>query len=121
MKNNVKNTDFQGKNRVFVGIVSRLQYYTSCYIMNRTGGQEDDQKELEEKMDEDAQEDYPMPKQNQVSVVDPKSSEDRCMLDREGYGILKSAYQSQRLIANLFENEDKTDWNTKLKTVGLLG
>ena len=37
MKNNVKNTDFQGKNRVFVGIVSRLQYYTSCYIMNRTG------------------------------------------------------------------------------------
>ena len=37
MKNNVKNTDFQGENRVFVGIVSRLQYYTSCYIMNRTG------------------------------------------------------------------------------------
>ena len=34
MKNNVKNTDFQGENRVFVGIVSRLQYYTSCYIMN---------------------------------------------------------------------------------------
>ena len=38
MKNNVKKTDFQGKNRVFVAIVSRLQYYTSCYIMNRTGG-----------------------------------------------------------------------------------
>ena len=37
MKNNVKNTDFQGENRVFVGIVSRLQYYTCCYIMNRTG------------------------------------------------------------------------------------
>ena len=37
MKNNVKNTDFQGKNRVFVGIVNRLQYYMSCYIMIRTG------------------------------------------------------------------------------------
>ncbi len=37
MKNNVKNTDFQGKHRVFVGIVSRLQFFTSCYIMNRTG------------------------------------------------------------------------------------
>ena len=37
VKNNPKNTDFQRKKRVFVGILSRLQFFTCCYIMNRTG------------------------------------------------------------------------------------
>ena len=37
VKNDPENTDLQGKNRVFLGILSRLQFFTSCYIMNRTG------------------------------------------------------------------------------------
>ena len=39
VKNDPENTDLQGKNRVFLGIFSRLQllFFTSCYIMNRTG------------------------------------------------------------------------------------
>ena len=37
VKNDPENTDLQGKNRVFVGILSRLQFFTSFYIMNRTG------------------------------------------------------------------------------------
>ena len=34
VKNDPENTDLQEKSRVFLGIVSKLQFYTSFYIMN---------------------------------------------------------------------------------------
>ena len=36
VKNDPENTVLQGKNRVFLGIVSKLQFSTSFDIMNRT-------------------------------------------------------------------------------------
>ena len=37
MKNAPENPDLQGENMVFLGTVSKLQFFTSFYIINSTG------------------------------------------------------------------------------------